>query len=97
MKVNTQNAEFIRSAASLKDCPRDGLPQIAFAGRSFCTRMGIRVTPPLIFIGITYVPSYTIHRKKVNAQTAGLFPFSIHVWYNQGTGTGQREAGPRSR
>ena len=34
MKVNTQNAEFIRSAASLKDCPRDGLPQIAFAGRS---------------------------------------------------------------
>ncbi len=34
MKVNTQNAEFIRSAASLKDCPRDSLPQIAFAGRS---------------------------------------------------------------
>ena len=34
MKINTQNAEFIRSAASLKDCPRDGLPQIAFAGRS---------------------------------------------------------------
>ena len=34
MKINLQNAEFIRSAASLKDCPRDGLPQIAFAGRS---------------------------------------------------------------
>ena len=34
MKLNTQNAAFIRSAASLRDCPRDGLPQIAFAGRS---------------------------------------------------------------
>ena len=34
MKVNTQNAEFILSAARMKDCPRDGLPQIAFAGRS---------------------------------------------------------------
>ena len=34
MRINTQNAEFVLSAASLKDCPRDGLPQIAFAGRS---------------------------------------------------------------
>ena len=34
MKLNTQNAEFIRSAAKLADCPRDSLPQIAFAGRS---------------------------------------------------------------
>ena len=34
MRINTQNADFVRSAASLKDCPRDGLPQIAFAGRS---------------------------------------------------------------
>ena len=34
MKLNTQNAEFIRSAAKLSDCPRDILPQIAFAGRS---------------------------------------------------------------
>ena len=34
MKLNTQNAEFVRSAARMKDCPRDGLPQIAFAGRS---------------------------------------------------------------
>ena len=34
MKLNTQNAEFIRSAATLADCPRDSLPQIAFAGRS---------------------------------------------------------------
>ena len=34
MRINTQNAEFVLSAASLRDCPRDGLPQIAFAGRS---------------------------------------------------------------
>ena len=34
MRVNTQNAEFIRSAAKISDCPRDRLPQIAFAGRS---------------------------------------------------------------
>lgn len=32
--MNLHNAEFIRSAASLDACPKDGLPQIAFAGRS---------------------------------------------------------------
>lgn len=34
MTLNTQRAEFIRSAAGPKDFPRDPLPQIAFAGRS---------------------------------------------------------------
>ncbi len=34
MNVNLQNAEFILSAASPKDFLQDGLPQIAFAGRS---------------------------------------------------------------
>lgn len=34
MPLNTQKAEFIRSAAGPKDFPRDPLPQIAFAGRS---------------------------------------------------------------
>lgn len=34
MTLNTQKAEFIRSAAGPKDFPRDPLPQIAFAGRS---------------------------------------------------------------
>ena len=34
MKLNTQNAEFILSAAKLAACPRDSLPQIAFAGKS---------------------------------------------------------------
>lgn len=32
--MNLHNAEFIRSAASLDACPKDNLPQIAFAGRS---------------------------------------------------------------
>ncbi len=34
MTLNTQRAEFIRSAAGPKDFPRDSLPQVAFAGRS---------------------------------------------------------------
>lgn len=34
MKLNTQNAEFIRSAAKAADFPRDRMPQVAFAGRS---------------------------------------------------------------
>jgi GTP-binding protein len=34
MKLNTQNAEFLLSAARVNQCPRDNLPQIAFAGRS---------------------------------------------------------------
>ena len=32
--MNLQNVEFIRSAAKPADFPRDGRPQIAFAGRS---------------------------------------------------------------
>ena len=34
MTLNTQKAEFVRSAAGSRDFPRDTLPQIAFAGRS---------------------------------------------------------------
>ena len=32
--MNLHNAEFVRSIVSVADCPRDGLPQIAFAGKS---------------------------------------------------------------
>lgn len=32
--MNLQNVEFVLSAASVSTCPRDGLPQIVFAGRS---------------------------------------------------------------
>lgn len=34
MKVNLNQAEFVRSAAKAADFPRDRLPQVAFAGRS---------------------------------------------------------------
>lgn len=34
MAINIHNAEFIRSAASPSDFPRDRMPQVAFAGRS---------------------------------------------------------------
>ena len=32
--MNLHNAEFLRSVTSVADCPKDGLPQIAFAGKS---------------------------------------------------------------
>ena len=32
--MNFQNVQFIRSVASVDDAPRDGLPQVVFAGRS---------------------------------------------------------------
>lgn len=34
MTLNLHNAVFVRSAAGAKDFPRDGLPQVVFAGRS---------------------------------------------------------------
>ena len=34
MALNLQRAEFVRSAAKAADFPRDGLPQVVFAGRS---------------------------------------------------------------
>ena len=34
MALNLQRAEFVRSAAKSADLPRDGLPQVVFAGRS---------------------------------------------------------------
>lgn len=32
--MNLHNAEFVRSVTAVSDCPKDGLPQIAFAGKS---------------------------------------------------------------
>ena len=32
--MNLHNAEFIRSCVSVAECPKDALPQIAFAGKS---------------------------------------------------------------
>ena len=63
MKVNTQNAEFIRSAASLKDCPRDGLPQIAFAGRSNVGKSSVinRLLNRKNFARVGNTPGKTVH------------------------------------
>ena len=36
MPLNFNRVEFIRSAASPRDFLRDGLPQLAFAGRRKC-------------------------------------------------------------
>ena len=33
MAVNWNIAQFVRSAAKLADFPRDGFPQVVFAGR----------------------------------------------------------------
>ena len=32
--MNLHNAQFVRSVTSVADCPRDGIPQIVFAGKS---------------------------------------------------------------
>lgn len=32
--MNLQKAEFVISSTAIADCPRDGLPQVAFAGKS---------------------------------------------------------------
>ena len=32
--MNLHQAEFVRSVTAVADCPKDGLPQIAFAGKS---------------------------------------------------------------
>ena len=60
MRVNTQNAEFIRSAAKISDCPRDRLPQIAFAGRSNVGKSSVGSAP-----GKTTHINYFLIDKKV--------------------------------
>ena len=63
MKLNTQNAEFIRSAAKLSDCPRDILPQIAFAGRSNVGKSSIinRLLNRKNFARVGSAPGKTTH------------------------------------
>ena len=63
MRVNTQNAEFIRSAAKISDCPRDRLPQIAFAGRSNVGKSSVinRLLNRKNFARVGAAPGKTIH------------------------------------
>ena len=63
MTVNLQNAEFILSAAAPKDFPRDGLPQIAFAGRSNVGKSSVinRLLNRKNFARVGAAPGKTIH------------------------------------
>ena len=61
--MNLHNAEFIRSAASLEACPSDGLPQIAFAGRSNVGKSSVinRLLQRKNFARVGEAPGKTTH------------------------------------
>ncbi len=61
--MNLHNAEFVRSAASLQDCPRDSLPQIAFAGRSNVGKSSVinRLLQRKNFARVGEAPGKTTH------------------------------------
>ena len=61
--MNVHNAEFIRSAASLADCPKDSLPQIAFAGRSNVGKSSVinRLLQRKNFARVGEAPGKTTH------------------------------------
>lgn len=61
--MNLHNAEFIRSAASLDACPKDLLPQIAFAGRSNVGKSSVinRLLQRKNFARVGEAPGKTTH------------------------------------
>ena len=61
--MNLHNAEFVLSAASLAACPRDGLPQIAFAGRSNVGKSSVinRLLQRKNFARVGEAPGKTTH------------------------------------
>lgn len=63
MTFNTQNAEFILSAAKMADCPRDPLPQIVFAGRSNVGKSSVinRLLTRKNFARVGSAPGKTTH------------------------------------
>ena len=63
MAVNLQKTEFILSAASPKDFLQDGLPQIAFAGRSNVGKSSVinRLLNRKNFARVGAAPGKTIH------------------------------------
>ena len=63
MGLNTQKAEFIRSAAGPRDFPRDLLPQVAFAGRSNVGKSSVinRLLNRKNFARVGAAPGKTIH------------------------------------
>ena len=63
MSINLQQAEFIKSAASKQDFPRDGLHQVAFAGRSNVGKSSVinRVLNRKNFARVGNSPGKTTH------------------------------------
>ncbi|MEG2119775.1 MAG: ribosome biogenesis GTP-binding protein YihA/YsxC [Pseudoflavonifractor sp.] len=63
MPLNLQKTEFIRSAASAADFPRDGLPQIVFSGRSNVGKSSVinKVLLRKNFARVGAAPGKTIH------------------------------------
>ena len=63
MAINLQKAEFILSAASPKDFLHDGLPQVAFAGRSNVGKSSVinRLLNRKNFARVGAAPGKTIH------------------------------------
>ena len=63
MAINFQQAEFIRSATAPKDFPRDGLPQVAFAGRSNVGKSSVinRLLGRKNFARVGAAPGKTVH------------------------------------
>ena len=63
MPINLQNAEFIRSAVNHKDFPRDGMVQVAFAGRSNVGKSSVinRLLNRKNFARVGAAPGKTVH------------------------------------
>ena len=63
MAINLQNAEFILSAAAPKSFLRDGLPQVAFAGRSNVGKSSVinRLLNRKNYARVGAAPGKTIH------------------------------------
>ena len=63
MGVNLQRAEFVLSAASSKDFIQDGLPQVAFAGRSNVGKSSVinRLLNRKNFARVGAAPGKTVH------------------------------------
>lgn len=61
--MNLQNAAFIRSVVSVADCPKDGLPQLAFAGKSNVGKSSVinRVLQRKNFARVGEAPGKTTH------------------------------------
>ena len=63
MQLNTQRAEFVRSATGPKDFPRGPLPQVAFAGRSNVGKSSVinRLLNRKNFARVGGAPGKTVH------------------------------------